>query len=217
MTCGFSASADRTGKARATAEEPHSTAGSSTRETSSKLEVVSALESRIEPIAKARIVSTASATVMASDAKALEARERNKGRTLAMEQIPFEMIYGRPRSATQTSDTIDRNRAIGTAHRNMSARVSDQRVAPTETAEDGAAMFMSELLSGDTGSRDTDSRDAECSRAAVTGAPAARSEERASAVPKTGRRLRRPREGRPNTLFLSEFQGQKNLLAGHTS
>jgi len=79
MTCGFSASAERTGKARATAEEPHSIAGSSTRETSSKLEVVSALESRIEPIAKARIVSTASATVMASDAKALEARERNKG------------------------------------------------------------------------------------------------------------------------------------------
>ena len=46
------------------------------------------------------------------------------------------------RQQPQTSETIDKNRAIGRAHSRTSARVSDQRLAEAL----GAAVFMSVLL-----------------------------------------------------------------------
>jgi hypothetical protein len=46
---------------------------------------------------------------------------------------------------TQTNDTIERNRAIGSAHSSKSDRVSDHRPAAIATGR-AEEMFMSELL-----------------------------------------------------------------------
>ena len=134
-----------------------------------------------------------------------------------MEQIPFEMIHGRPRSATQTSDTIDRNRAIGTAHRNMSARVSDQRVAPTETAEDGAAMFMSELLQ-ETLVQGTQIRGTQSVHVLQAPERPPHVEKRRQAVCQRRAVACAARENAGQTrCFSANYRAKKNLLAGHTS
>jgi hypothetical protein len=89
----------------------------------------------------------------------------------------------------------------------MSARVSDQRVAPTETVEDGAAMFMSELLS-ETQVRGTTGD----SRGPGTGMPASRRTLSARCVPKMGCRLRCPRERPQKRCFSANFRGKKICL-----
>jgi len=53
---------------------------------------------------------------------------------------------------TQTNDTIDRNRAIGSAHSSKSDRVSDHRPAAIATGR-AEKMFMSKLLDKADGQR----------------------------------------------------------------